>query len=58
MEKQESKVCKACGRELPITEFYLRANGSPRSYCKSCNNRKTVEYLRRKKAEEKCEGGV
>lgn len=57
MEKQESKVCKACGRELPITEFYLRADGSPRSYCKSCTNRKSAEYLRRKKAEEKCEGG-
>ena len=57
MEKKESKVCKACGRELPITEFYLRADGSPRSYCKSCSNRKTVEYLRRKKAEEKREGG-
>lgn len=57
MEKQESKVCKACGRELPITEFYLRADGSPRSYCKSCNNRKTVEYLRRKKTEENREGG-
>lgn len=58
MEKQESKVCKACGRELPITEFYLRANGLPRSYCKSCTNRKSAEYLRRKKAEGKCEGGV
>ncbi len=57
MEKQESKVCKTCGRELPITEFYLRADGSPRSYCKSCHNRKTVEYLRRRKAEGKCEGG-
>lgn len=57
MEKQESKVCKACGRELPITEFYLRADGSPRSYCKSCTNRKSAEYLRRKRAEEKCEGG-
>ena len=57
MEKQESKVCKACGRELPITEFYLRADGSPRSYCKSCNNRKTVQYLQRKRAEGKCEGG-
>ena len=57
MEKQESKVCKACGRELPIAEFYLRANGLPRSYCKSYTNLKTVEYLRRRKAEGKCEGG-
>ena len=57
MEKQESKVCKACGRELPITEFYLRADGLPRCYCKSCNNRKTVQYLQRKRAEEKFEGG-
>lgn len=57
MEKQESKVCKACGRELPITEFYLRANGAAHCYCKSCHKRKSVEYLRRKKAEEKFEGG-
>lgn len=58
MEKQESKVCKACGRELSITEFYLCANGLPRSYCKSCTNRKSAEYLRRKKAEGKCGGGM
>lgn len=56
MEKQELKLCKACGRELPITEFYLRANGSPRSYCKNCSKRKSVENLRRKKAEGKCGG--
>lgn len=53
MEKQESKVCKACGRELPITEFYQRADGAAHCYCKSCHKRKSVEYLRRKRAEKK-----
>lgn len=58
MENQESKVCKACGRELPITEFYLRANGLPRSYCKSCHNRKTVEYLGERRPKKSARGGM
>lgn len=35
----ETKICKRCGRELPITEYSTgKAHGTPfvRSVCKSC----------------------
>lgn len=31
----ETKVCNKCGRELPISEYYL-LNGKPRHLCKEC----------------------
>lgn len=39
----ETKICKRCGRELPITEYSTgKAHGTPfvRSVCKSCMKEK------------------
>lgn len=38
----ETKVCKGCGRELPLSEFYKDARmiGGHKSYCKECTTEK------------------
>lgn len=36
-------VCQDCGIELPISNFYLRPNGTPRRECKMCH----YEHMRR-----------
>lgn len=33
----ESKVCKDCGRELPLDHFRVYQNGTIASICKSCH---------------------
>jgi len=38
----ESKVCKSCGAEKPLTDFSLYSNGGPESTCKSCRNRQRM----------------
>lgn len=42
----ETKVCKGCGRELPLSEFHKDARmiGGHKNYCRECaaeNNRNT-----------------
>ncbi|MBD5224822.1 MAG: hypothetical protein HDS68_02500 [Bacteroidales bacterium] len=32
----ETKICKDCGRELPLTDFIPTRNGKRMSACKSC----------------------
>lgn len=45
----EKKICKSCGVEKPLTEYYLQ-NNSPVSVCKICFTDRQKEK-RRKKAE-------
>lgn len=45
----EKKICKSCGVEKPLTEYYLQ-NNSPIAVCKTCFTDRQKEK-RRKKAE-------
>lgn len=51
----ETKICKCCGRELPIEDF-SRNHFGPTSVCKDCNHnnrsKARMNYVARKKANE------
>lgn len=32
----ETKVCKSCERELPVSQFKLTRSGNPQSVCREC----------------------
>lgn len=51
----ETKVCKKCGRELPISDFYTngKAKDGLATYCKECSNVLSVEYARKRRARKK-----
>lgn len=51
----ETKVCKKCGRELPISDFYTnsKAKDGLSTYCKECSNVLSVEYARKRRARKK-----
>lgn len=45
MEPNIVKVCKKCGKALPYSEFYSHKNGRYwYAWCKSCWDKKTIEY--------------
>lgn len=44
----ETKVCKFCGIEKPIEEFYVNGQGVT-SCCKECHTRRMVEGRKRSK---------
>lgn len=46
----ETKVCKCCGRELPIEKFRVTAMGR-RNTCDECVQKKIVESKQKKKEE-------
>lgn len=50
----ETKICKKCGRELPVTEFYPHKHTKDGldTYCKECKAQATKERRAHKKAEE------
>ena len=50
MELSQTKICTKCGKELPL-EMFGKGNGKDgrRSWCKSCMNEATREYIKRKK---------
>ncbi len=45
----ETKKCKECGRELPVTEFRMTRWGSYDSACRECTSKKQA-YTRYKNA--------
>lgn len=49
----ETKICKKCGRELPVTEFYAHKHTRDGldNYCKACKAQATKEGRARKKAQ-------
>lgn len=53
----ETKVCKHCGRELPLSDFYTnsKAKDGYATYCKVCNNAISVEYARKRRERKKAE---
>ena len=50
MEPSQTKLCTKCGKELPL-EMFGKGNGKDgkRSWCKTCMNEATREYIKRKK---------
>lgn len=46
------KICKRCGRELPLDKFGIN-NGYIRSFCKDCNNKYHREYRHAKRMQAK-----
>lgn len=55
----ETKVCKCCGRELPIGDFYVNVTGVT-SVCKACNseNRRKAALNRHKKEKQDLESEI
>lgn len=53
----ETKVCKHCGRELPLSDFYTnsKAKDGHATYCKVCSNAISVEYARKRRERKKAE---
>ena len=51
----ETKVCKHCGRELPLSDFYAnsKAKDGHATYCKECSNAISVEYTRKRRLRKK-----
>lgn len=51
----ETKVCKKCGRELPLSDFYTnnKAKDGLGTYCKECSNAISVEYARKRRERKK-----
>ncbi len=39
----ETKVCKTCGRELPLSQFANNRYGTPLSTCRECVNEKRAQ---------------
>ena len=53
----ETKLCKKCGRELPLSDFYTnsKAKDGYATYCKVCSNAISVEYARKRRERKKAE---
>ena len=51
MEEIKTKVCRKCGRELPITEFARRsaAKDGLQGYCKQCSVKAATENARKRR---------
>lgn len=48
MEKEETKVCKRCGKELPLSMFWHNAWGAT-NYCTECHNERVAEGKEQRK---------
>ena len=55
MEEIKTKVCKKCGRELPLSEFYKKSNSRDglQSNCKECSNKMSSEYAKKSRERKK-----
>lgn len=53
----ETKLCKHCGKELPVSDFYTnsKAKDGLATYCKECSNALSVEYARKRRERKKAE---
>ena len=48
----ETKVCRKCGRELPLSEFHKKSASKDglQDYCKQCSSKSAAESVRKKRA--------
>lgn len=54
----ETKICKVCGTELPISEFRKTPMAPGRvNTCKKCSERRRIESRERNKSENSIGGG-
>jgi hypothetical protein len=53
----ETKLCKHCGRDLPVSDFYTnsKAKDGLATYCKECSNALSVEYTRKRRERKRME---
>lgn len=42
---KETKVCKSCGREMPISSFMLTRFGTASNVCKDCIREKKLKKI-------------
>lgn len=56
----ETKICKKCGRELPVTEFHAHKHTRDglQLYCKECQAETVREGRARKKAEKEAQSAA
>lgn len=40
------KICTNCKAEKSLSDFYMKTNGYPYTYCKKCMNSKRVQYFK------------
>ncbi|EJX08157.1 hypothetical protein EVA_03737 [gut metagenome] len=45
---QDTKQCTRCKKIKPLSQFYIRENGKPRNYCKSCEIQRIKAYTNKK----------
>lgn len=38
-----TRTCRDCKKVLPVSNFYLRPNSTPHSYCKPCSHKRTYK---------------
>lgn len=48
-DMEETRICKVCGKELPIDQFANVRNGHKMHTCKSCHGAKMCEGMRNMK---------
>lgn len=61
MEEVATKVCKCCGKELPLTEYYKNSatKDGHDNKCKKCRNKQIAEYdAKHKKKKNNMEEGT
>lgn len=49
--KKEDKQCSKCKETKKLSDFYVKTDGYPYCYCKTCMNSKRVEYMRKNKSD-------
>jgi hypothetical protein len=49
LRREETKTCSACGRTLPVSEFYnrTRSKDGKRTRCKQCDNLAHKDWISR-----------
>lgn len=49
MEEIKTKLCRKCGRELPLSEFHKKYSSKDglQSFCKECSNKAASEHAKR-----------
>jgi len=48
---EETKKCKCCGRELPLSEFNMSGVGVLLNTCKECMRKKQIDGRKKRKEE-------
>jgi hypothetical protein len=57
MEEIKTKVCRKCGRELPLSEFHKKSSAKDglQPFCKECSNKMASECAKRSREKKKAQ---